>query len=151
MTQEELIAVRDAIDLVLALPNNIRELLAQWLAPEISKPNGVDHHPPVSSPAPKAASMSRPAAPAKRHDNPAYARSAEQKLLAVMRERPGLSTAGLAKLVGAGLSSTKARLQRMGAQELLEKGPDGRWRVKGEEPRPAVTEPMERPTPPPSL
>jgi hypothetical protein len=31
MTQEELIVVRDAIDLVLALPNNIRELLAQWL------------------------------------------------------------------------------------------------------------------------
>jgi hypothetical protein len=32
----------------------------------------------------------------------------------------------------------------MGAQELIEKAPDGRWRVKGEEPRLMEDEP--RPT-----
>jgi Winged helix-turn-helix DNA-binding len=60
----------------------------------------------------------------KRHDNPANARAAERKLLAAMRERPGLSSASLAKIVGAGLSTTKERLRRMHAQELLEKAPD---------------------------
>jgi hypothetical protein len=39
----------------------------------------------------------------------------------------------------------------MGAQELLEKGPDGRWRVKGEEPRPIAPASEESgPTTPPS-
>ena len=150
MTREELTALRDAIDLTLALPDSIRELLAQWLAPEASKPNGHDLHPPVPPPSPKAAPAPRPAAPkphtVKRHDNPAHARAAERKLLAAMRERPGLSSASLAKIVGAGLSTTKERLRRMGAQELIEKAPDGRWRVKAEEPR----EDEPRPTPPPS-
>jgi hypothetical protein len=82
---------------------------------------------------------------AKRYDNPANAPAAERKLLAAMRERPGLSAASLAKVVGAGLSTTKERLRRMGAQELVEKAPDGHWRVKGEEPRPAA--PREEPGP----
>ena len=82
---------------------------------------------------------------AKRHDNPAHARAAERKLLAAMRERPGLSAASLAKVVGAGLSTTKERLRRMGAQELIEKAPDGRWKLKAEEPedeaRPTLASP----------
>jgi len=123
----------------LGLPDSVRELLAQWLAPATAKPNGHDLRPPVPSPSPKAAATPRPAAPkpaaAKRHDNPVHARDAERKLLAAMREHPGLSSASLAKVVGAGLSTTKERLRRMGAQELIEKAPDGRWRVKGEEPR----------------
>jgi DNA-binding IclR family transcriptional regulator len=52
-----------------------------------------------------------------------------------MREHPGLSVASLAKVVGAGLSTTKERLRRMGAQELIEKAPDGHWQLKLEEPR----------------
>jgi hypothetical protein len=36
-----------------------------------------------------------------------------------MREYPGLSAGGLAKAVGAGLSTTKEQLRRMGAQELI--------------------------------
>ena len=40
LTREELTALRDAIDMTLALPDSIRELLAQWLAPEATKPNG---------------------------------------------------------------------------------------------------------------
>jgi len=130
MTREELVALRDAIDMTLALPDSLREMLAQWLAPA-AKPNGHDPHPPAPTPTPKAAS--RPHA-SKRYDNPAHARAAERKLLAAMREHPGLSAAALAKVVGAGLSTTKERLRRMGAQELIEKAPEGHWRVKGEEP-----------------
>jgi hypothetical protein len=87
----------------------------------------------------KAAPAPRPAASkshaAKRYDNPAHARAAERRLLAAMREHPGLSAASLAKVVGAGLSTTKDRLKRMGAQELIGKVLDGRWRVKAEEPQ----------------
>jgi hypothetical protein len=132
MTREELTTLRDAIDLTLALPDSVRELLAQWLAPAVAKPNGHDPHPLVPTPTPKAAS--KPHA-AKRYDNPAHARAAERRLLAAMREHPGLSSASLAKVVGAGLSTTKERLRRMGAQELIEKDPAGRWKLKGEEPR----------------
>jgi hypothetical protein len=120
MTREELIALRDAIDLTLALPESVRELLAQWLAPAAVKPNGHDH-----APAPRQAA-SRPAR--KPYDNPANARAAERKLLAALRDNPGFSAARLAVLVGAGVSATKERLRRMGAQELLEKGLDGKWR-----------------------
>ena len=111
---------------------------AQWPRPS----------PPCAPAVAKAAPSPRPTAPkphaAKRHDNPAHARAAERKLLAAMRERPGLSAASLAKAVGAGLSTTKERLRRMGAQELIEKAPDGRWQVKGEKPR--STEDEARPT-----
>jgi hypothetical protein len=55
--------------------------------------------------------------------NPADARAAERKLLTAMREHPGLGAALLAKVVGAGLSTTKERLRRMGAQKLIEKDP----------------------------
>ena len=151
MTREELAALRDAIDLTLALPDSIRELLAQWLAPTIAKPNGHDPHPPVPMPTPRSATPIPPRGKAKaKYDNPAHARAAERKLLAAMREHPGLSSASLAKVVGAGLSTTKERLRRMGAQELIEKSPDGRWQVKAEEPRPIVPREEPRPTPPPS-
>jgi hypothetical protein len=151
MTREELTALRDAIDLTLALPDSIRELLAQWLAPAGREAQRL---PPVPPPPPKAAPTPRPAASkphaAKPYDNPANARAAERKLLAAMRDHPGLSAASLAKVVGAGLSTTKERLRRMGARELIEKVPDGHWRVKAEEPRspPAREEPG--PTMPPS-
>jgi hypothetical protein len=142
MIREELVQLRDAIDMTLALPDSIREMLAQWLAPEVAKPNGRDPHPPVPPPTPKAAPTPRPTA-SKPYDNPAHARAAERKLLAAMREHPGFSAASLAKAVGAGLSTTKERLRRMGAQDLIEKAPDGRWQVKSEEPRspPAREEP----------
>jgi hypothetical protein len=72
----------------------------------------------------KAASKPRAAEP---YDNPAHAPGAERKLLAALREYPGLRAGGLAKAVGAGLSTTKERLRRMSAQELIQKAPDGRW------------------------
>jgi Winged helix-turn-helix DNA-binding len=130
MDREELLKLHAALGSLLALPDSIRELLAQWL--ETSKPNGRDLHPsvPTSPPRPVTPIPAKAA-----HDNSAHARAAERKLLAAMRERPGLSAASLAKVVGAGLSTTKERLRRMGAQELIEKDPSGRWRVKAEEAR----------------
>jgi hypothetical protein len=112
VTREELVALRYVIDLTLALPDSIREMLAQWLAPAIAKPNGHGPHLPVPL------LTSRPATRVKakaKYDNPAHARTAERRLLAAMREHPGLSAASLAKVVGAGLSATKERLRRMGA------------------------------------
>jgi hypothetical protein len=89
VNREELTALRDAIDITLALPGSIRELLAQWLAPAAAKPNGHDPHPPVPTTPPKAAPAPRPAASkppaAKRYDNPAHPRAAERRLLAAMR------------------------------------------------------------------
>jgi hypothetical protein len=80
MTREELIQLRDAIDMTLALPDSVRELLAQWLAPAAVKQNGngVDHHPPepVSKPRP---------AKAKPPQNKS-AHAAELKLLDAMRD-----------------------------------------------------------------
>jgi hypothetical protein len=113
--REELAQLRDAIDMMLA-----RQIVSVsfW-------PNGSRRRRP-------AASKSHAA---KRYDNPAHARAAERRLLAAMREHPGLSAASLAKVVGAGLSTTKDRLKRMGAQELIGKVLDGRWRVKAEEPQ----------------
>jgi winged helix-turn-helix DNA-binding protein len=143
MTRQELTALRDAIDMTLALPDSLRELLAQWLTPAAAKPNGHDHHSPVRTPTPTRTPRAATRVKAK-YDNPAHARAAERKLLAEMRERPGLSAASLAKVVGAGLSTTKERLRRMGAQELIEKAPDGRWQ-KSEEPedeaRPTIASP----------
>jgi hypothetical protein len=136
MDREELLKLHAALGAVLALPESIHELLAKWL--ETAKPNGHDPHPPaVPSPTLKAASKPHTA---KRYDNPAHARAAERRLLAAMREHPGLSAASLAKVVGAGLSTTKERLRRMDGQELIEKAPDGCWRVKAEEPRPPTQE-----------
>jgi hypothetical protein len=137
MTREELTVLRDAIDMTLALPDSVRELLAQWLTPATSKPNGRDLHPPVPSPPPKAAPTPRPA-DAKPHDNPAHARAPERRLLAVMRDHPGLSVIALANAVNAGRSATGERLRRLAAQDLIEKDRDGHWRVKAEKPRPEL-------------
>lgn len=48
MTRQELIQLRDAIDMALALPDSLRELLAQWLTPEAAKPNGHDRKRPCA-------------------------------------------------------------------------------------------------------
>ena len=158
MDREQLVMLRGAIDTLLAWPEAVRAQVAQWLAPEAPKPNGHDPHPPVLAPTPKAAFTPRPAASkprmAKRHDNPAHARTAERRLLAAMRDHSGASVERLAEIVGAGRSTCGERLRRLAAQELVEKDPEGHWRVKAEEPRPLSPReepgPTERPTTPPS-
>jgi len=51
LSREDLVALRDAIDAVLAWPDSVPAEMARWLAPEAAKPgNGLDHAPaPVAS------------------------------------------------------------------------------------------------------
>jgi MarR family len=124
-TREELTALRDAIDMTLALPG-VRELLGQWLTPATTKPNGRDRFPPVPSPTP-GPTKARPIAPLGPPSN------AEQRLLATLRNHPGSSVNSLAKAAGASRSTTGERLKRLAARGEIEKGPDEQWRLKAEE------------------
>jgi Winged helix-turn-helix DNA-binding len=135
MTREELIQLRDAIDLTLALPDNIRELLAQWLAPAAAKPNGHDHNPPAPMSTPRMVKVQ-----AKRIRKPPPAQVAERKLLAAMRDNPGLSVIALANAAGSSRTATGERLRQMAARGVVEKDLTGRWKLKSEEPRSAGDE-----------
>ncbi len=132
MNRDELAALRDAIDLTLALPDSIRELLAQWLAPETTKPNGHDPHPPPLAPA-SAKALSGKSSPLAQKAE-AQARASEQRLLAAMRANPGASVDGLAKAAGANRSSTGERLRQLAGRGAVEKDPAGRWRIAEEKP-----------------
>jgi Winged helix-turn-helix DNA-binding len=149
MTREELIALRDAIDITLALPDSVREMLVKMLTPETAKPNGHDRHPPASA---SIISASPPRAMKTQFiANPAQVQAAEKRLLAALRANPGASIHALAKAAGANRSSTGERLRRLAAHGVTGKDAAGRWKVKDEEPRPEPMEgPTERPTPPPS-
>ena len=131
LTREELTVLRDAIDMTLALPDSIRELLAQWLAPQASKPNGHDPHPPAPTPPLKARTRAKA-----RRVKPTPAQAAEQRLLAAMADNPGLSVIALANAAGSSRSATGERLRQMALRSLVEKDLTGRWKLKGEEPRP---------------
>ena len=123
--------MRDAIDAALALPDSIRELLAQWLAPAAAKPNGRDPHPPVplATPRPTKAKSTR-------RVKTIPARAAEQRLLTAMRQNPGLTVIALANAAGSSRSATGERLRQMALRGLVEKDLTGRWKLKGEELRP---------------
>jgi hypothetical protein len=132
MTRQELTALRDALTVALALPDDLREQLARWLAPEPApRPgNGLDPDPPPS------ASTPRPTHAAK----PAKAPAGERKLLEAMKANPGLSANALARAAGMSRSTTGERLKRLAAQGAIEKFPDG-WRIAGEGPRPIQPSP----------
>lgn len=134
MTRDELTALRDAIDLALALPDSIRALLAQWLRDDIPKSNGVDAHPPPPTPKPHPAKAKSSAKPSSRS-----AKAGEKKLLAALRESPNQSAGALARASGGARSSTQERLKRLAARGAIKKTAEG-WRIAGEE---------ARPTPPP--
>jgi hypothetical protein len=134
MTREELVALRDAIDTVLAL----RALLAQWLAPEVAKPNGHDPHPPATL-APTVDTR-----PPRLGSRPAKARQNEAGLLKALDGAPaGMSISALAKGAAANRETIRQRLHALAARGTVEKGGDGLWRLKAKESE-------ARPTPPPS-
>lgn len=145
MTRQELIQLRDAIDMALALPDSLRELLAQWLTPEAAKPNGHDRNAPVLMSTPRMVKVQ-----AKRTRKPTPAQAAERKLLAAMRDNPGLSIVALANAAGSSRTATGERLRQMATRGLVEKDLTGRWKLKSEEPRLPLQGPMEGPTSPPS-
>jgi hypothetical protein len=141
VTREELVQLRDAIDMTLALPDSIRELLAQWLAPEAAKPNGRDPHPPVPSPPPKAASTPRPAKAQRANPGAAHGRAAERKLIAAMRDNPNLTVVALANAAGSSRSAAGERLRQMALRGVVEKDLTGRWKLRGAEPDPPQPSP----------
>jgi hypothetical protein len=150
MDRDELTALRDAIDVMLAWPDALRAEIARWLSPEAAKPgNGLDPHPPpvvqsaevpkrnisspFRSPTPHAG-KARPGAPA------TSAKAAEQRLLAAMQEHSGATVIALAKAAGANRSSTGERLRGLASRGVVTKDSAGHWRLvaelAGEEPGP---------------
>jgi hypothetical protein len=131
VTREELVALRDAIDMTLALPDSLRALLAQWLAPEASKPNGHDLRSPVPTPP-----LRTVKARAARRAKPFSTKTAERRLLAAMADNPGLSVIALANAAASSRSAIGERLRQLALRGMVEKDLIGRWKLKGEEPRP---------------
>lgn len=132
MNRTELAALRDAIDQVMAWPPAVLAEVARWLAPAV-KPNGLDlHPPPVLAKRPPKVKAARPAKPNK-------AQTAERKLLAAMRDNPGLSVIALANAASAGRSATGERLRQLAARGAVEKDSGGHWPLKAEE---AAARPM---------
>ena len=107
MTRAELIALRDALHMVLEMPERVRAEVARWLAPQPSRPNRHDLHPPpiaiagAASPrgevSPRESSPSRappsPSAEARR-GNAVKAQAGERRLLAAMQASPGMGAQG---------------------------------------------------------
>jgi hypothetical protein len=158
MDREQLTALRDVLDLILELPDNVRTQLVAWLTPETAKPNGVDHHPPpIAEPSPVTlVQMDHPKAgePEKteravvhlgrptpyagkvRLGRPATsakasAKKAEQRLLAAM-QGGAASISALAQSARANRSSTRERLQELAARGAVTKDAEGRWLLVAE-------------------
>ena len=94
--REELVALRDAIDLTLALPDSIREQVARWLTPEAAKPNGRDPTPLCSR---WARVQPRRGATSRSMRKPPSGGSSRQ-----CRRTPGSSVVELARAAGSGRS-----------------------------------------------
>ena len=108
--EERLVAVRDAIETLLALPSETRTVLVQFLTSDVPR---------------------RPGKP-----TPDEVAAAEDRLLAALRSNPGASLAQLAKLTGAPNASASERLRRLAARGLAEKV-DDHWALTDEPgPRP---------------
>lgn len=130
MTRDELTALRDAIDVVLAWPPAVRDQVAAWLT-QASKPNGRDPHPP-------------PPRQAKARQSAFAAKTAERKLIEAMRATPGASVIMLARSVGGNRSSVGEQLRKLALTGAIEKASDGHWRLKAEE---TESRPMSAPSP----
>ena len=129
--RQELVTLRDAINAVLALPDDVLAIIAGFVRPSPPNGNGVDHDPP---PQPKAAPVK--AKPNKGKPSLAEVAAAENALTEAIRANPGAGTTKLAKLTGSGVSTVIERLKRLEKRRVIERGDDG-WRAN--------------PTTPPSL
>ena len=124
MDREQLTALRDATDLLLKCPDDVREQLMKWFSPQAVKSNRQDPPPPpiASTPYVGKSKRGRPKISAK---------TAERKLLAAMADNPGLSVIALANAAGSSWSSTGERLRRLSETGAVEKDATGRWRLAG--------------------
>jgi Winged helix-turn-helix DNA-binding len=137
--REKLLIVRALIDAFLALPEDLQAEISRLLASESPKPNGHDPHPVHGDGVASAPTRSQPGphiGKARRRKLIFSAKTAERKLLAAMQDNPGLSVIALANAAGSSRSATGERLRQLAARGKIEKGPDGKWKLKGEEPRP---------------
>ena len=158
MNWDELAALRDAIEMLLTWPDAVRDQVARWLSPAASRPKGLDRHPPpiastgkLLENAPGARTdleplstvergSTSPPCPVKvkaaRRAKPSPGQAAEQKLLAAMRDNPGLSVIALANAAGGSRSAAGERLRQLAARGAIEKDSAGHWRLVGEAARP---------------
>jgi DNA-binding transcriptional ArsR family regulator len=155
MNREDLSTLRDALDVILRLPDALRGQVAAWLAPEATKSNGHGNgvgldlstgarepiSPRAAPPPPRTAAKTSTRAQPARHVGPVDARTAERKLIAAMQASPGSSIAALANATEVSRSTMERRLQRLAAAGQIEKDRAGRWRAVEEEARPAMVEP----------
>jgi hypothetical protein len=142
MDREELLTLHAALGAVLALPDSVRELLVKWL--ETSKPNGHDRHASVPTSTPRTVKIQ-----SARRAKPTSAKTAERKLMAAMRDNPGISVVALANAAGSSRSATGERLRQLAVRGAVTKDITGRWKLKAEEPgSPAQGETALRPTQP---
>jgi hypothetical protein len=125
MNRQELVALQDALAAVLSWPDPVRDQVAQWLTPPVSKPgNGHVPHPPNTH---GETSAPRPAkAPPQTKSN---SKTAERKLLDALQGSAG-SVSALAKAAGASKSSTGERLRRLAERGTVTKDSAGHWRLK---------------------
>ena len=132
--RHELVVLRDAINAVLALPDDVLTIIAGFVRPSPAKGNGLDHDPPAPlKPQPKAAPSPVKAQPVKPRPNnkgkptPAMIAAAENALVEAIRLNPGAGTTKLARLTDSGTSTTIERLKRLERRNVIERSADG-WR-----------------------
>ena len=147
MNRQELTALRDALDALLVWPDGVLVQMARWLA-DVAKPNGRDPAPPVPSAPGPGKAKARNSFEAARRAKLTEARTAEQRLIAAMKDNPSMSVIALANAVDASRSTTGERLRRLSAAGKVEKDHSGRWRLVEEKARPMGYE--SRPTMAPS-
>ena len=135
-----LVAIRDALNALLALDDVTRVLVSTLLArstplPAVGNGNGVDHDPPAPPPPrPKAAARQGETLlkgkPAAYKGRPSLAEVAakETALVEAIRSRPGAGTTKLAKLTLSGTSTVVGRLKRLETRRMIERMDDG-WRA----------------------
>jgi DNA-binding transcriptional ArsR family regulator len=131
LNREELLALQSAIATILAWPPAVLDEVVRWLSPETAKPNSLDHHPP-----PRTAPISRSRPAKARHS--VNGQTTERKLMAALRERPDQTAGALARSVGGAQTTICRQLKSMGERGAIQKDPEGRWRLAGEEARPTL-------------
>jgi hypothetical protein len=90
MTDRELVAIRDALDALIALPAAARAAVVSLIAPSPpQRSNGLDHEPPTPQP-PKAEPVKGKGKP-----SPAEVAANENALIETIRSNPSAGTAKL--------------------------------------------------------
>jgi hypothetical protein len=135
---DDLIQLRNAIDTLLELPENIRGVLAALIAPKASG-NGHDEHPPAYHPPQRRRRLqTKPSA--------SVVKENETELIDAMRERPDATFAQLAEATDSPQATVNERVKRLRQRGEVSKDDRGRWVVED----PARSHPTKPAVPPAS-